>query len=120
MNVPLRFLLSIFCLSVLIGCHTTDSTTSSSEAPPATSATSENGATAVVEVEVLLTRSGKVASLEVISEPQDPFDQIALEVVRQWTFEPPRSGGESVMKKRRFTLNISLGEVVTIQETPAP
>jgi TonB family protein len=48
----------------------------------------------VVVVEALLNASGGVSVARVISSAP-PFDQPALEAVRQWQFRPPRIGGST-------------------------
>lgn len=61
--------------------------------PPPTQ--SFNG-TIVVLVSTVIGTDGRTHNLKVVSEPRQPFDETALEQVRQWRFTPAKCGGESM------------------------
>jgi TonB family protein len=71
----------------------------------------------VVHVEV--DASGAPANPRVISQPNPPFDDLAIASVLSWTFEPARSAGQPVASHLNVTVhfdpNAPGGETITVQ-----
>jgi len=71
----------------------------------------------VVHVEV--DAGGAPANPRVISQPDPPFDDLALASVLSWTFEPARSGGQPVASHLDVTVHFDPsapgGETITVQ-----
>jgi iron complex outermembrane recepter protein len=73
----------------------------------------------VVHVEV--DAGGSPANPRVISQPNPPFDDLAIASVLSWTFDPARSGGQPVASHLNVTVHFDPsapgGETITVQGT---
>jgi protein TonB len=67
--------------------------------------------TGFVEVEFVITPSGKVTDVTVVrSEPGDLFVRTSVSTVSRWRFTPPRKGGKPVSARARQVLRFQLPE----------
>jgi protein TonB len=62
-----------------------------------------------VIIEVVISERGLVTEAKVISaEPQGLFDQVALEAIKKWTFEPGLEHGKTVISRIKQKVNFEL------------
>ncbi len=57
----------------------------------------------VVRVRITVTAEGTVKKVELLSEPQPPFDQAVLDAAQKWVFKPARYGGKPVAVAISYT-----------------
>lgn len=62
-----------------------------------------------VIIEVVISERGLVTEARVISaEPQGLFDQVAIEAIKKWTFEPGLENGKTVISRIKQKVNFEL------------
>lgn len=62
-----------------------------------------------VVLEVVVSERGQVVEAKVVSaQPQGLFDQVAIEAVRKWTFEPGLENGKTVVGRIKQKVNFEL------------
>ena len=62
-----------------------------------------------VVLEVVISENGQVLETKIINaEPQGLFDQVAVEAIRKWSFEPGRQNGKTVVSRIKQKVNFEL------------
>lgn len=62
-----------------------------------------------VVVEIVISERGMVTEARVVTaEPQGLFDQVAIEAIKKWTFEPGLENGKTVISRIKQKVNFEL------------
>ena len=76
--------------------------------PPYPEIAKEERIEGTVVTRILIEKDGTVSRAEVVQSLGEPFDELALEAVRQWSFEPASLEGDAVRVHYNITINYRL------------